>query len=105
MFHANYRWLNFSLDDSIFTASDRVLIFSISTDIEVSNRHGHTCLMIACYKGHYKIANFLLALKADINKKSVKGNTALHDCAESGSLDIFKMLILNGAKMEVDSYG
>jgi len=61
--------------------------------------------MIACYKGHYKIANFLLSLKADINKKSVKGNTALHDCAESGSLDIFKMLILNGAKMEVDSYG
>lgn len=74
-------------------------------DIEVSNRHGHTCLMIACYKGHYKIANYLLSLKADINKKSVKGNTALHDCAESGSLDIFKMLILNGAKMEVDSYG
>lgn len=79
--------------------------FSVSADIEVSNRHGHTCLMIACYKGHYKIANFLLSLKADINKKSVKGNTALHDCAESGSLDIFKMLILNGAKMEVDSYG
>lgn len=79
--------------------------FFLSTDIEVSNRHGHTCLMIACYKGHYKIANFLLSLKADINKKSVKGNTALHDCAESGSLDIFKMLILNGAKMEVDSYG
>lgn len=61
--------------------------------------------MIACYKGHYKIANYLLSLKADINKKSVKGNTALHDCAESGSLEIFKMLILNGAKMEVDSYG
>lgn len=78
--------------------------FPIS-DIEVSNRHGHTCLMIACYKGHYKIANYLLSLKADINKKSVKGNTALHDCAESGSLDIFKMLVLNGAKMEIDSYG
>ncbi|VVC30501.1 Hypothetical protein CINCED_3A007650 [Cinara cedri] len=61
--------------------------------------------MIACYKGHFKIANYLLLLKADINKKSVKGNTALHDCAESGSLDIFKMLIQNGAKMEVDSYG
>lgn len=77
----------------------------IFLDIEVSNRHGHTCLMIACYKGHYKIADYLLSLKADINKKSVKGNTALHDCAESGSLDIFKMLIHNGAKMEVDSYG
>lgn len=89
----------------VFSPLSTKILFLISTDIEVSNRHGHTCLMIACYKGHYKIANFLLALKADINKKSVKGNTALHDCAESGSLDIFKMLILNGAKMEVDSYG
>lgn len=61
--------------------------------------------MIACYKGHYTIAEYLLALKADINKKSVKGNTALHDCAESGCLEIFKMLIKKGAKMEVDSYG
>jgi ankyrin repeat protein len=87
-----------------------LLLFVVShffpvSDIEVSNRHGHTCLMIACYKGHYKIANYLLSLKADINKKSVKGNTALHDCAESGNLDIFKMLIQNGAKMEIDSYG
>jgi ankyrin repeat protein len=35
----------------------------------------------------------------------VKGNTALHDCAESGSLDILKLLIEHGAKMDVDSYG
>lgn len=74
-------------------------------DIEVSNRHGHTCLMIACYKGHYQIAQYLLGLGANVNRKSVKGNTALHDCAESGSLNILKMLIEHGAKMDVDSYG
>lgn len=79
-------------------------IFSVA-DIEVSNRHGHTCLMIACYKGHYQIAQYLLGLGANVNRKSVKGNTALHDCAESGSLDILKMLIIHGAKMDVDSYG
>jgi ankyrin repeat protein len=75
------------------------------TDIEVANRHGHTCLMIACYKGHFRIAKFLLSLDANVNRKSVKGNTALHDCAESGSLDILKLLIEHGAKMDVDSYG
>ncbi|XP_065200687.1 protein fem-1 homolog CG6966 isoform X2 [Planococcus citri] len=75
------------------------------SDIEVSNRHGHTCLMIACYKGHFHIAKYLLSLHADVNRKSVKGNTALHDCAESGNLDILKLLIDNGAQMDVDAYG
>ena len=75
------------------------------SDIEVANRHGHTCLMIACYKGHYKIAKFLISIQADVNRKSVKGNTALHDCAESGSLDIMKLLLANRAKIDVDAYG
>lgn len=61
--------------------------------------------MIACYKGHYRVAKYLLSLNASVNKKSVKGNTALHDCAESGSLDILKLLIEHGAVMDVDSYG
>jgi len=74
-------------------------------DIEIPNRHGHTCLMIAAYKKHYKIAKYLVSLGADVNRKSIKGNTALHDCAESGSLDILQLLIANGAKMDVDSYG
>ncbi|XP_051964179.1 protein fem-1 homolog C-like, partial [Xyrauchen texanus] len=34
-----------------------------------------------------------------------KGNTALHDCAESGSLEILKMLLKFGATMEKDGYG
>ena len=74
-------------------------------DIEVANRHGHTCLMIACYKGHYGIADYLLRIGAQVNRRSVKGNTALHDCAESGSLNIMKLLLDNGAKIDVDSYG
>ena len=35
----------------------------------------------------------------------ILGNTALHDCAESGSLDIMKLLLKHGAKMEKDAYG
>ena len=33
------------------------------------------------------------------------GNTALHDCAESGSLEIMRMLLQYGASMERDGYG
>lgn len=61
--------------------------------------------MIACYKGHYKIAQYLLTLKANVNRRSVKGNTALHDCAESGSLEILQLLLEHGATMDIDSYG
>ena len=61
--------------------------------------------MIACYKGHFKIAKYLIEIGADVNRKSVKGNTALHDCAESGSLDIMKLLLISGARIVVDSYG
>ena len=89
-----------SLFGSVFDTC--LLLFS---DIEVANRHGHTCLMIACYKGHLKIAKYLIDAKADVNRKSVKGNTALHDCAESGSLEIMKLLLTNGAKIDVDAYG
>lgn len=81
------------------------MFFLYIPDIEIANRHGHTCLMIACYKGRIRIAKYLLSLNADVNRKSVKGNTALHDCAESGSLHIMRMLLEHGATMDVDSYG
>ena len=61
--------------------------------------------MIACYKGHFKIAEYLIKIGANVNRKSVKGNTALHDCAESGSLEIMKLLLSNGAQVDVDAYG
>lgn len=61
--------------------------------------------MIACYKKHFKIAKYLISIGADVNRKSSKGNTALHDCAESGSLEILQLLISHGAKVDVDSYG
>uniref|UniRef100_A0A671KHN6 Protein fem-1 homolog A-like n=1 Tax=Sinocyclocheilus anshuiensis TaxID=1608454 RepID=A0A671KHN6_9TELE len=60
--------------------------------------------MISCYKSHKEIAKYLLERGADVNRRSVKGNTALHDCAESGSLEIMKMLLKGGARMERDGY-
>lgn len=35
----------------------------------------------------------------------IPGNTALHDCAESGSVEIMKLLLQNGAIMDKDAYG
>jgi len=43
-------------------------------DVEVANRHGHTCLMIAAYKAHIAIVRYLLDRGADVKRKSLKGN-------------------------------
>ncbi|CAM5177339.1 unnamed protein product [Eretmochelys imbricata] len=83
----------------------RYLVGERGADLEVANRHGHTCLMISCYKGHREIAGYLLEKGADVNRRSVKGNTALHDCAESGSLEILQLLLRAKARMERDGYG
>uniref|UniRef100_A0A8C8RZ18 Fem-1 homolog A n=1 Tax=Pelusios castaneus TaxID=367368 RepID=A0A8C8RZ18_9SAUR len=83
----------------------RYLVGERGADLEVANRHGHTCLMISCYKGHREIARYLLERGADVNRRSVKGNTALHDCAESGSLEILQLLLCSKARMERDGYG
>lgn len=40
-----------------------------------------------------------------VNGTLFTGNTALHDCAESGSLEIMRMLLQFGASMEQDGYG
>lgn len=92
--------------------------------MEIANSHGHTSLMIACYRGHPEVVEYLLQKGADVNRRSVKGiprivylqqlctkilsyqgNTAMHDCAESGSLEIMRLLLDHGAKMESDAYG
>lgn len=40
-----------------------------------------------------------------MKKITIPGNSALHDCAESGSLEILQLLLEHGAVMDVDSYG
>lgn len=60
-------------------------------DIEIANRHGHTSLMIACYRqeidrrsgcdhddlvcfrGHVEVVRYLLSRGANVNRKSTKG--------------------------------
>jgi len=68
-------------------------------DPEIANRYGHTCLMIACYKGHEKCVDLLLEFDGlDIDRRSNKGTTALHDAAESNNVSIFEKLLKKGAK-------
>ena len=57
--------------------------------------------MISCFKGHLEIVKKLLEVGAKVNRKSVKNNTALHDCAENGDVSIAKLLFQYGARSVV----
>lgn len=53
-------------------------------NVDAANKHGHTSLMIASYRGNKNVVQFLVDEGgADVNRKSSRGNTALHDAAES----------------------
>jgi ankyrin repeat protein len=67
---------------------------------------GWTLLHHAAAAGQYKIADFLISKKADINAQTIKGETPLHLAVSWGRNRIIKMLIMNGADVNVrDKYG
>lgn len=66
---------------------------------------GRTRLQISCDKGNYEFAKKLIEQeKYDVNDQDNAGNTALHEAALNGHLDLVKLLINNGANVNVQSY-
>jgi len=53
--------------------------------------------MIAAYKGHKDVVNFLLNKKTDPNARANCGATAMHFAVEGGHLETVKELIKFGA--------
>ncbi|AQZ15769.1 HOS4 (YIL112W) [Zygosaccharomyces parabailii] len=66
---------------------------------------GRTRLQIACDKGNYETARRLIEEEAyDVNDQDNAGNTALHEAALNGHLEIVQLLIDHGADVNVQSY-
>ena len=61
--------------------------------------------MIAAYKGHVDIVNFLLEKGADPNEKAKCGATALHFAAECGHTAIVKEILKYGAEFVKNKNG
>ena len=77
---------------------------SHGSDVNMPNKYGHTPLMIACYKQREKIVSYLIRCGADVNLQSkLRGNTALHDAAEAGSIPIVEALLRAGAQWKSGS--
>ncbi|CAI2351791.1 unnamed protein product [Caenorhabditis sp. 36 PRJEB53466] len=71
----------------------------------IPNRHGHTCLMIAAYRNKPLVICQLLDHGIDVNTQTEKGNSALHDAAESGNVEVVNLLLKAGANMLPDVHG
>ena len=87
-------WKNESL--KVFEA----LIKHPKTNLNVKNTHSETILMLVCLKGHFNLAQTLVARKADINQP---GWTPLHYATVSGNTAIVKLLIDESAYIDAES--
>lgn len=67
--------------------------------LKSSNMRGSNCLHIACQKGHYKLAKYLVVHKVPINGQNNTGNTPFHFACENGHIKLAKWLSENGANL------
>ena len=58
-----------------------------------------TPLHLAAISGHKKVAELLLANKAEVNAKDKTGQTPLHRAAANGHKDVVELLLANKAEV------
>lgn len=61
--------------------------------------------MIAAYKGHAHVVDTLLKNGANPNEQALCGATALHYAAECGHLEVCRLLLDHGARMQKNEHG
>ena len=66
-------------------------------------RDNNTCLMIAAHRGFVDIVEYLVD-KVDVNTQNLRGISALHHAAESGSVKVVEILLNHGAEVNVTDY-
>ena len=59
----------------------------------------NTNLHMAILKNSYKLVDYFIKKKLDVNKKNKNGNTPLHLAIQIGNHDIIKLLLDNGASI------
>lgn len=79
------------------------LVYSHPEAVDAYAEDGFTPLGLACYFGHYEIAQYLVLKGADVNKPSNNGFTVypLHSAAAGNYTQIARMLIENNAAVNV----
>ncbi|XP_041363273.1 ankyrin repeat and KH domain-containing protein 1-like [Gigantopelta aegis] len=75
-----------------------------STNVPEPTEEGESLLSLACSAGYYELAQVLLAMKANVEDRGIKGDcTPLMEAASGGHVDIVRLLISHGADVDAQS--
>ncbi|GFR95208.1 ankyrin repeat domain-containing protein 17 [Elysia marginata] len=69
-----------------------------------ATEEGESLLSLACSAGYYELAQVLLAMKANVEDRGIKGDcTPLMEAASGGHVDIVRLLLLHHADINAQS--
>ena len=79
-----------------------VVVYWNTKNINFRDEEGRTPLMIAAFNNSYEVVLELLKRKTnDVNAQSDEGKTALMFASQTGFVDVVRLLLSNGASIEV----
>jgi len=72
--------------------------------VHETTEDGESLLSLACSAGYYELAQVLLAMRANVEDRGMKGDcTPLMEAASAGHTDIVRLLIAHGADVNAQS--
>ena len=72
--------------------------------VHETTEEGESLLSLACSAGYYELAQVLLAMRANVEDRGVKGDcTPLMEAASAGNADIVRLLLEHGADVNAQS--
>lgn len=73
-------------------------------NVNETTEEGDSLLSLACQAGYYELAQVLLAMRANVEDRGIKGDcTPLMEAASAGHLDIVNLLITHKADVNAQS--
>ena len=78
------------------------VLLNAGAKTDVDRRHRFTPLMLAACEGHQEVVGHLIARSArlSVDRTDLDNRTALHYASERGNLEVVKMLLSSGAKID-----
>ncbi|XP_055874641.1 ankyrin repeat and KH domain-containing protein 1-like isoform X1 [Biomphalaria glabrata] len=84
--------------------NDSLVHRSNSGNAADATEEGESLLSLACSAGYYELAQVLLAMKANVEDRGIKGDcTPLMEAASGGHVDIVRLLLLHNADINAQS--